>query len=206
MEVKEGLLAIASEVLGDVQKEAEALILAAEAEAKNTLRKAKQQADQNYQSTIDKAKGKADAEKRKIISLTEVEIRNQLLQTKEDLVNAAFEKALGKLRDFVKTEKYPDYLLKTIEETAKRIGSKKIVLYVNSKDAAWLRRENLEDLSRKLSLELTLSDLAEDCIGGCKIQTADGKVIFDSTIDTRLRQLKPILRTEVAKILFGKEA
>ena len=206
MEVKDGLLAIASEVLGDVQKEAEALILAAGEEAKNALRKAKEQADQNYQSTLDKAKVKAEAEKRKIASLTEVEIRNRLLQTKEDLVNAAFEKALGKLRDFVETEKYHDYLLKTIEETAKRIGSKKLILYDNSKDTAWLSQENLNRLSRKLSLELVLSDQAEDCVGGCKIQTADGKVIYDSTIDSRLQELKPILRTEVAKALFGKEA
>ena len=49
MTVKDGVSAIASEVLGDVQKEAEAIILAAENEAKETLRAAKEQADQNYQ-------------------------------------------------------------------------------------------------------------------------------------------------------------
>ena len=50
MTVKDGISAIAKEVLGDVQKEAEAIILAAENEAKATLKAAKEQADQNYQS------------------------------------------------------------------------------------------------------------------------------------------------------------
>ena len=50
MSVKDGLSAIANEVLEDVQKEAEAIILAAEKEAKETLKTAKKQADQNYQA------------------------------------------------------------------------------------------------------------------------------------------------------------
>ena len=50
MSIKDGLLAITNEVLGDVQKEAEAIILAAENEAKETLKAAKEQADKNYQT------------------------------------------------------------------------------------------------------------------------------------------------------------
>ena len=44
MIVKNGISAIANDVLGDVQKEAEALILSAEKEAKATLKAAKEQA------------------------------------------------------------------------------------------------------------------------------------------------------------------
>ena len=64
----------------------------------------------------------------------------------------------------------------------------------------------LNRLSKKLHCELKLSDETGDFIGGCKIQTADGKITYDSTIDNRLQELKPTLRVEVAKILFGKEA
>ena len=63
----------------------------------------------------------------------------------------------------------------------------------------------LNRLSKKLRRELKLSDKNEDFIGGCKIQTVDGKITYDSTIDNRLQELKPALRVEVAKILFEKE-
>jgi len=206
MSIKEGLSAITSEVLGDVQKEAEALISKAENEAKEALKAAKEQADQNYQTTINQAKTKGENERRKIASVAEVEIRNRLLQTKEDLVDCAFEKALAQLKDFVKTEEYHEYLLKLIEEVVKKLDQKKVIIQFNGKDTTWLTQDMLNGLSKKLHRELKLSDENQDFIGGCKIQSVDGKITYDSTINNRLQELKPALRIEVAKILFGKEA
>jgi V/A-type H+-transporting ATPase subunit E len=204
MDVKNGLVAIAGEVLGDVQKEAEALIIGAEKEAKKALQAAKVQADQNYLTLIGQAKVKSETEQNRIASLTEMEIRNRLLHAKEELVDKAFETALGKLKDFAETPNYPDYLIRLIGETAERIGSKNLMLYVNAKDKTWLTQESLQSLSKKLKVNLKLSDQTPDYIGGCKIQTQDGKVTYDSTIDSRLQELKPTLRTEVARILFGE--
>jgi V/A-type H+-transporting ATPase subunit E len=204
MIVKDGISAIANDVIGDVQKEAEALILEAENEAKATLKAAKEQADQNYRAIINEAKANAAAEKRKIASITEVEMRNRLLQTKEDLVDVAFEKALVELKNFVKTEEYKDYLLKIIEAAAEKIGQKNLTIQVNAKDKGWLTPDVLKRLSKKLHCELKVSDKAEGYIGGCIIQTEDGKIINDVTLDNRLQELKPVLRVELAKILFGE--
>jgi V/A-type H+/Na+-transporting ATPase subunit E len=204
MSFKNGISAIANDVIGDVQKEAEALILAAENEAKATLKAAKEQADQNYRAIINAAKVNAEAEKRKIASVTEVEMRNCLLQTKEDLVDVAFEKALFKLKNFVETEEYHDFLFKLIQAAAERIGQKNLIVKVNAKDKGWLTQEVLKRLSKQLHCELKLSDKSEDFIGGCIIQTEDGKIINDVTLDNRLQELKPVLRVELAKILFGE--
>ena len=103
---KNGVSAIANEVVDDIQKEAETIIQNAEKDAKETLKVARQQAIQNYQTIINQAKTKSEGEKRKIASVTEVEMRNRQLQTKEGLVDIAFEKALEKLKDFVATEDY----------------------------------------------------------------------------------------------------
>ena len=202
MDVKNGLVAIAGEVLGDVQKESEALILAAEKEAKKVLQAAKEKADQEYLSLVSQARLRAEVEGRRIASLTEVENRNMLHQTKEEYVDKAFEAALGVLEDFAETKQYRKYLLKLIEETAKRIGSKNLILQVNAKDQAWLTQENMKSLSKKLHLALTFSDQPLDCIGGCKIQTSDGNVTINNTIESRLQELKLTLRTQVARIFF----
>lgn len=204
MTVKNGLSAIAKDVLGDVQKEAETAILAAEGEAKATLKAAKEQADHNYRAKITQAKLKAEAEKRKIVSVTEVELRNRLLQTKEDLVDAAFEKAFSKLENFVETDDYREYLFKIIQSAAKRIGQKDLAIQVNAKDKDWLKPDVLKSLSKKLHCELKLSEKTGNYLGGCIIQTGDGKIILDVTLDNRLQELKPFLRVELAKILFGE--
>jgi V/A-type H+-transporting ATPase subunit E len=204
MTIKNGLSAIAKDVLGDVQKEAETAILVAEGEAKATLKAAKEKADHNYRAKINQAKLKAEAEKRKIVSVTEVEMRNRLLQTKEDLVDAAFEKAFSKLENFVETDDYRDYLFKIIQSAAKRIGQKDLAIQVNAKDKDWLTPDVLKSLSKKLHCELKLSEKTGNYLGGCIIQTGDGKIILDVTLDNRLQELKPVLRVELAKILFGE--
>ena len=206
MSIKDGLLAITNEVLSDVQKEAEAIILQAENEAKETLREAKEEGDQSYKTIINQAEIKAETERRRIASITEVENRNRLLQTKENLVDSAFDKAFNKLKDFTTTKQYQNYLIELIEKVAKRIGTKDIVIQVNNKDQAWLTEDTLDRLSKKIHCKLRLSSQSENFIGGFKIQTEDGKITYDSTIDSQLQDLKEALRVEVAKILFQKEA
>ena len=205
MSHKNGLSAIANEVLSDVQKEAEAIILSAENEAKETLKEAKEQADQSYVTLVNQAAEKVEAERRKTASVIDVEMRNRLFQAKEDLVDLAFEKAISKLKDFAKTEKYHEYLFKLVAEGARKIGQKKLAVQVSASDKAWLTQDSLDRLSKKLGCELKLSNQAVNCMGGCKIQTIDGRISYDNTFDNRLQELKPILRVEVAKILFRTE-
>ena len=84
------------------------------------------------------------------------------------------------------------------------MGQKDLVVQVNPKDKAWLTQDVLKRLSKKLHCELRLSDKTEDYLGGCIIQTEDGKIIYDATLDNRLQELKPVLRVELAKTLFGE--
>ena len=204
MSGKNGISAIAKVVVGDVQKEAEALILAAEQEAKTTLKVAKELADQNFKAVIAQAKTNTDADKRKIASITEVEIRNRLLQIKEDMVDAAFEKSLTKLKAFKESEEYHHYLLKNMQNAIERIGQKDLIIQVNAKDKDWLTLDVLKRLSKKLNCELKLSEKTGDFLGGCIIQTQDEKIIYNATLDNRLQELKPVLRVELAKTLFGE--
>lgn len=202
MSTKTGISAIANEVIDDVQKEAEAIISAAEDQAKETLRAAKVQSSQTYNTLLDEAKKRAESEKRKIESIAEVDMRNRVLEIKEELVDIAFEKALVKLKNFVKTAEYQTYLLKLIEETANKMDQSVLIVEVNAKDKGWLKLDMLKQASKKLNIEFRLSTQTQDYIGGCKIQTQDDKIVYDATIDNRLQELKPELRAEIAKRLF----
>jgi vacuolar-type H+-ATPase subunit E/Vma4 len=91
-----------------------------------------------------------------------------------------------------------------IEDATERIGQKNLVVQVNAKDKDWLTPDTLKRLSKKLHVDLRLSDKSEDYLGGCMIQTDDGKIIYDVTLDNRLKELKPTLRVEIAKTLFGE--
>ncbi len=206
MTIKDGLVAITNEVLDDIQKEAQTIISAAESEAKKTLKAAKAQSDQNYRNILTEANTKSEGERRKIASATDMEIRNSLLQKKEELMDTVFEKTFAKLQKFAETEEYHDYLLGLIEQAAKRMNKKNLLVQVNARDKNWLTQGTLNSLSKKLKFQLTLSNETEEFVGGCKVIAEDGKITYDCSIDNRLQELKPALRIEVAKILFIKEA
>lgn len=205
MSVKDGLSAIANEVLADVQKEAEALVLTAKNDAKQALKDTKEQADKKYQAVLNQAISRAEAEKRRIASITEVESRNLLLQAKEELVDAAFEKALLRLKEFAASDEYHRYLLKLIREVAEELNQKSLVIQVNAHDKEWLTEEELAHLSKRLNCELKFLNQVGDFIGGFKAQTLDGKIAYDSTIDNKFNELKPQLRVELAKVMFKEE-
>ncbi len=44
-----------------------------------------------------------------------------------------FERLLAQLKNFVETDDYHDYLLKIIQNAAKRIGQKDLIIQVNCK-------------------------------------------------------------------------
>ncbi len=203
--IKDGLTAIASEVLEDVKKEAEAIILKAEKEAKSNLRVAKEEAERDYEVSLNDAKTKAEAERKRIVALTEVETRNRLLQTKETLVNVAFEKAWIKTVAFTKTGEYPSYLISLIVEAAKRINQKKLNVYLTAEDKQKLTKTDFDNLTAELQAQLSFLEIAGEYIGGCKVESEDGRIVYDNTIENRFLQLKPSLRLEVAVVLFAKE-
>jgi vacuolar-type H+-ATPase subunit E/Vma4 len=202
--IKKGLVAIASEILEDLESEAKKVIRDAEKEAEEILRKAKEEAEKARARLLTEAKEKGEIEKRKIKSSTEMEMRNKFLQVKEELVNATFDKTLSRLNDFAQTESYHSYLLKLISEAAEKIDSDTLVVYVNSKDREWLSHGRLDNLSEKLRVKIMLADETEKCVGGCIVKASDGKTSYDNTFENRLKLLKPVLRTKIAKILFGK--
>jgi len=203
--IKKGLVAIASEILEDVTKESEIIIRDAEKKAKEILRDAKTEAERSRVRLLAEAEENGKIEQKKTQSLTAMELRNRLLQVKEEHINAVFDKALARLKQFVESESYPSYLLKFIEEAVKKIESNRLIVYVNSKDREWLANGKLDELSGKLGVKLALADETESCLGGCIVKTLDGKLSHDNTFEKRLQALKPILRIKVAKILFEKE-
>jgi V/A-type H+-transporting ATPase subunit E len=202
MNVKEGIVVIASEVLEDVQKEAESLIANAEREATKTLEKSKELADQAYLSIIKKAEATAQSEEKRIASLGDIEVRNKLLQTKEELVDKAIQKAIEKLEAFTKTDQYYNFLQKQIERVASGMNSKKLRIQVNGKDKMWLSIKKLEELSKKLGVELAIIEESPEFIGGCKIKTPDNNITYDGTIDNKIAELRLNLRSQIANMLF----
>jgi len=203
--ITRGLKSIAKEILEDAEKEAKAIILRAEAQAEKILEEAREEAEKRYESIIKEHERKMKAEERQSASLFELEAKNKLLKVKEELIEEVYEEVLNRLREYVLTEDYVSCLLKLISQASERIPSKELEIRLNDRDYKRLTEKHLLNLSRKMGVKLIKSEKRISCIGGVVVASPDGKIVVDNTFENRLKSLKNILRTRIAKILFQEE-
>ena len=203
--ITRGLKSIAKEILEDAEKEAKVIILRAEAQAEKILEEAREKAEKRYESIIKEYEIKMKAEERQSTSLFELEAKNKLLKVKEELIEEVYEEVLNRLREYVLTEDYVSCLLRLISEAGERIPSKELEIRLNDRDYKKLTEKHLLNLSRKMGVKLIKSEKRISCIGGVMVASPDGKIVVDNTFENRLKSLKNILRTRIAKILFQEE-
>jgi len=169
--VSRGLSNIAKEILEDVEKEAETLILKAELQAKKILEEAEKEAEKRYKSIVEASKEKIEAERKDEDTLFEIEAKNRLLQVKEKIVDEVFERTLSRLREYVSTQDYENCLTRLIIEASKKINSKELIIQLNENDHRRLTEDRLEDISKEIGVKLVKSDRVIKCIGGVIVKS-----------------------------------
>ena len=87
--------------------------------------------------------------------------------------------------------------LLALEDAVSRVFTK--ALFTNSKDRDVVQSTLGSFAGSELSSETI------DCIGGVKIQSKDGAMKFDNTIDAKIDRLKPLIRKEIASKFGVKE-
>ena len=153
--------------------------------------------EQEYDKIL--AEGKKEAEKleKQIIGNADLDSRNKQLLLVEESIEKVFEKTIKKLQDTDRNNEYSKLISTLLQESIDAIGTSDIIVQTNSKDKSVVQ----SSLSKFPGATLS-SDLIE-CLGGIKVQSKDGTMKFDNTIDARLDRLKPLIRKDIAS-KFGR--
>lgn len=163
----------------------------AEAEKTKILENGKKQSDMRYQQIISEAKMNA---------------RRAELGAKEEVIEAAFNQAIGELKSKASSgdDEYEDSLSKMIKEAAEEIGSDDLIIQLNEADTNKFKKDLSSQGSDSFELEGIKFTLGEpiDAMGGAVLKTINGDIEVNNTIEARLDRFKSILRSEVAEVLF----
>jgi vacuolar-type H+-ATPase subunit E/Vma4 len=204
--ISKGLSGIAKEVLEDVEKEAESIILEAGSQAEKILEEAEKEAGRRYRSIVKEGEEKKEAERKEKTILFEIETKNRLLQAQEKVIDEVFEKALNRLREYTSTREYQDCLSRLIVDACKKMNANKLVIQLNHNDYSAMTEERLKKLSKELGVKLDKSDKPINIVGGVVVKSSDGKIVVNNTFENRLNMLKSNLRVKIANILFREES
>jgi V/A-type H+-transporting ATPase subunit E len=162
-----------------------------------TLANSQTALEQEYDKIL--AEGKKEAEKleKQIIGNADLDSRNKQLLLVEESIEKVFEKAIKKLQDTDRNDNYSKLISSLLQESINTIGTSEIIVQTNSKD-----KPVVQSLLSKFP-GATLSSDPIDCLGGIRVQSKDGTMKFDNTIDARLDRLKPLIRKDIAS-KFGR--
>jgi V/A-type H+-transporting ATPase subunit E len=165
--------------------------------SQSTLSSSNSSLEQEYAKIISEGKKEAEKLEKQIIGNADLESRNKQLLLVEESIEKVFAKAIKKIQDADRNKDYAKLVSSMLQESIDAIGTSNVVIQTNSKD-----KPVVESLLSKFKGAELSSDLI-DCLGGIRVQSKDGTMKFDNTIDARLERLKPLIRKDIAS-KFGR--
>ena len=165
---------------------------------------AEKTAESEKNKILDNGKKQSDMRYQQIISEAKMNARRAELGAKEEVIEAAFDKATDELKSIASSgsEEYDDSLSKMIKEAVDELGSKDLILQLNEADTNKFKSQL--DSSSTFQIDDVTFEIGEpiDAIGGAIVKTKSGDIEVNNTIESRLERFKSVLRSEVADVLF----
>ena len=195
---------IVSSIMSEAQGKADVIIQDANADVSAITAKAEKTAEAEKLKILENGKKQSDMRYQQIISEAKMNARRAELGAKEEVIEAAFDKATNDLKSIASSgsEEYDDSLTKIIKEAVDEIGGKDLIIQLNEADTEKFKSQL--DSSSTFQIDDVKFQLGEpiDTIGGAIVKTKNGDIEVNNTIESRLDRFKSILRSEVANVLF----
>lgn len=219
---------IVSTIMAEAQVKADGNKAEAQAQCDAIIADGEKRAESEKAKILSDAAKQADLRYQQIISEAKMNGRRAELEAKEEVIEAAFNKATEELTNIANTdgEEYIEALIEMIKEAATEIGGGDLIVLLKAEDADKVKGKldtiadkvkslimdrnkpvNLNSIASEVSsdsgVETTL-EIGEpiDTIGGAILKTRNGEIQVNNTIEARMLRFKKSLRSDVAKTLF----
>lgn len=195
--------------MSEAQDKADKIIQDAQAEVDQINADATKNAEAEKNKILENGKKQSDMRYQQIISEAKMNARRAELGAKEEIIEAAFDKAVDELSQKASANdpQYVNSLVDMIKEAGIEIGGGELIVKVKESDASAISSKLsaiASDITAATGVNTTLtSGDAIDVIGGAVLITANGDIEVNNTIESRLDRNKKILRSEVASVLFN---
>jgi V/A-type H+-transporting ATPase subunit E len=156
-----------------------------------------------YDGIIESSKKQAENLKRQIIGSSTLNARNKELIIIESAIDEIFTKAKEKLTQSNNEKNYEKLLTRMIQDSVSKLGSD-IVIQCNKTDQKLVRKISSQESTGK-NMKISVSDDFLDMIGGIKATSVDGTMTLDSTLDSNIESLKPLIRKDIVQLLRGEK-
>lgn len=168
------------------------------AEADEILREAQERDLPIKKHFMEEAKESVAITRNKILSEAREKSRMEIIKSKNEVFERAFEEASQNLASVRNESGYRKIQKVLVNEALGELGIDDVKIHIDKRDEA-LTRDILKELN--ISCEI-IPDLS--CAGGLNAYSHDERFIIFNTLESRLKKAKEIYRPEIFSVLFGE--
>jgi len=202
--VEENIEALSRAMLSEAKAEAELIKTDAQAKADAIRQKAQAQAAGERSEILDRARQEAERLRGQVVATTQMKARTLELDHREKLLQSVFTSALQELHSVEQWNNYQEIALSLVREALLQLNSNKMKIRVDEYTRKFLTDQVLEEISKELKVHVSFGKPLDLQGTGVIVETDDGHLQFDNTLETRLTRLQNTLRSPVYRILIGE--
>ncbi len=197
---------ITSKILEDAEAKSAEIIEQARAESRGKLEASRRKGEAARGRLVSDAEKTSDQTRKKIVAESNIKARTIILESKERLINLAFDQAESELEKIAAGKGYAGVLTALTRDTCVELGGGELEVIVRSADEKTVSKaaKTIEKEVKAATGVDTKISVSTAAIGpGVIVKGGGGKFEIDSTFKNRLELLRPSLRLKVAEALFS---
>ncbi len=192
---------ITTKIIEDAEAKARIIEEQARQEARALMEQARADASQKRDELLKKAEADGEESYKRLIAVAGLEGRKEILRAKQEMIDAAFQKALEKVCQ-LKDQDYQRLLENMIAEAAEDEGGE---ILLSEKDAKRVDDRLIENINKRITNSgkkgiLRLSDQYIKTAGGFVLRSGEKEI--NSTFEILFGLLRTELESDVVRMLF----
>lgn len=201
--LEENIEMLSRSILSDANSDAEEILAAGRAKADAVRAHAQQQAEAERARILDQASREAERIRGQVVATTQMKARTMMLEHREKLLDGVFKAAREQLPSLEEWTDYNEVALRLLRESLVQLKATQVIIHADAKAQKLLTDAVIQKLAGELKLTLTVGKPLESG-HGVVVESADGHLTFDNTLETRLERLQNMLRAPVYHLLMGE--
>jgi vacuolar-type H+-ATPase subunit E/Vma4 len=200
---EENIELLSRAILKEAQVDAGEIQAEAAEKAEAIRQRAKQQAEAERREILERAAKEAERLRSQVVATAQLKARTSQLEHREKLLDQAFKGALDKLTALQKRPDYDKIAAHLLREALSELNAREAIVRADAVTQKVLKDKTLAEVAKEMNSKLSLGETL-DSGTGLIVDTADGHLHYDNTLETRLRRLQSALRSSVYQVLMGE--
>lgn len=199
----ENIESLSRAMLSEARADAEQILAAAKAKADVIRQKAQEQAAAERAEILERAHQESERLRGQVVATTQMKARTMELAHREKLLDGVFAEARKQLQSVERYNNYDEIARRLLREALTQLKPSKAKFQADEKTLKVLTAQVLDEISKEMKTELVVGEPLSNATG-LIVESGDGHLVYDNTLNTRLERLQNTLRSPVYRILIGE--